>query len=168
MATYLSVIGDRVALAWVLKNSVMAFPATHRPEVDRLERGDELFLLTTRGCFKNPTRDRTRIVGTAVVRTPVSLAAEPIELANRTFNRTCDLTIKALAPVLSGVELAPLVDRLQAFPNKQAWSTWLRRPLLELTPADAEFLRPLLAAATTRPEDALQGYLDRGRQSLLH
>jgi hypothetical protein len=53
-ASYLLVIGEREALAWVLRESRTAFPATRRAEVDRLAVGDELFLLTTRGCFHNP------------------------------------------------------------------------------------------------------------------
>jgi len=167
VATYLSVIGDRVALAWVLKNAKMAFPTTRRSEVDSLEKDDELFLVSTRGCFRNPTRDRTRVVGRAVLRTPVSMAPEPITLIGRTFNRTCSLEITGLAPVLSGVELAPLVECLDAFPNKQAWSVWLRRPLLRLTEADADLVRPLVKAIVTQPSEALQGYLDIGRDSLV-
>lgn len=93
VATYLSVIGDRVALAGVLKNAKMAFPTTRRSEVESPEKDDELFLVSTRGCFRNPTRDRTRVLGRAVLRAPVSMAPEPIELIGRTFNRTCSLEI---------------------------------------------------------------------------
>ena len=39
------------------------------------------------------------------------------------------------------MELAPLIPQLEAFPNKKAWSVWLRRPLLELPPGDAALLR---------------------------
>src|SRR4051794_12270796 len=105
VATYLTVIGDRVALAWVLAKSQMAFPATPRAEVSALEAGDELFLVSTRGCFKNPTRDRTRIIGRAVLASAVTKADEPIELIGRTFDRTCDLDVTSLAPVLTGVAL---------------------------------------------------------------
>ena len=167
VATYLAVIGDRVALAWVLNNSMMAFPTTRRSEVDTLEQGDELWLLATRGCFRNPTRDRTRVIGAAVLRSAVKMANEPIMLIGRTFDRTCDIDIKGLAPVFTGVELAPLITQLRSFPNKRAWSIWLRRPLLRLTEADADLLRPLLNDVTTRPQDVVQGYLDIGRESLM-
>jgi hypothetical protein len=167
MASYLTVIGDRVALAWVLRSSMMAFPTTRRSEVDRLQPGDELFLLSTRGCFRNPTRDRTRVIGRAVLSTPVALAPDPIELVGRTFNRTGSLQITGLAPVLSGIELAPLVPRLEAFPNKQAWSIWLRRPLLRLTQPDADLLRPMVLEIAIEPRRALQGYLDIGKDSLV-
>lgn len=45
----------------------MAFPQRRRAEVDALAVGDELLLLTTRSCFHNPERDRTPVIGRAVV-----------------------------------------------------------------------------------------------------
>lgn len=164
--TYLTVIGDRVALAWVLTSGRMAFPATRRPEIEALEKGDELLLLTTRGCFRNPTRDRTRVIGLAVLRSAVTKVDQPIELIGRTFDRVCDIESKSLAPVLSGVELAPLVERLDAFPNKSAWSMWLRRPLLALPPGDANRLRTLLDKVAIEPDQAIPGYIELGRESL--
>ena len=58
MATYLLVIGDREALGWILAEQRMAFSSMSRPHVRALSPGDTLLLYTTRGCFKNPTRDR--------------------------------------------------------------------------------------------------------------
>jgi hypothetical protein len=132
-----------------------------------LEKGDELFLLATRGCFRNPSRDRTRIIATAALRSAVRPADEPIELIGRVFDRTCDIKVTRLAPVLTGVELAPLITQLRSFPNKQAWSIWLRRPLLRLVDEDAALLRPLVEGVSTRPGKALQGYLDIGQDSLV-
>jgi hypothetical protein len=76
-ADYLLVIGEREASAWILRESRMAFPATRRAEVDQLAVGDRLFLLTTRGCFHNPGRDRTRGIGRATVASPV-VPLEPV------------------------------------------------------------------------------------------
>lgn len=167
VATYLSIIGDRVALAWVLTHSRMAFPSTPRLEVSALEMGDELFLVSTRGCFRNPTRDRTRIIGHAVLASAVTRVEDPIELIGRTFDRACDLEVMSLAPVLTGVALAPLVDQLQAFPNKEAWSVWLRRPLLRLHATDADLVRPRIGEVAVDPDLVLQGYIDLGRESLV-
>lgn len=158
-ASYLAVIGEREALAWVLRESRMAFPATRRPEVDRLAVGDELFLLTTRGCFHNPGRDRTRVIGHAVVTTPVAPLDPPVELVGRTFPRGCDLRITSLSPYLTGVHLGDLVPRLDAFPDEATWSIRLRRPLAALSERDAALLTERLDDAAAPPEDSLDGYL---------
>ena len=140
--SYLMVIGEREALAWVLRESRTAFPATRRPEVDQLKAGDELFLLTTRGCFHNPGRDRTRVIGHANVTTDVLPLDPPSDLVGRT--RGCSLEITSLAPYLTGVELADFVERLDAFPDKDHWSIRLRRPLVPLSSNDARLLRNAL------------------------
>ena len=157
------VIGEREALAWVLRESRTAFPSTRRAEVDRLARNDQLFLVTTRGCFHNPGRDRTRVIGRAVVTTDVVELRPPIELAGRTFSRGCSLKITSLAPYLTGVDLADLVPRLDAFPDKTHWSTRLRRPLVALSTDDAGLLRDALQGVAFRPDRTISEYLDRIR-----
>jgi hypothetical protein len=44
-ASYLLLIGEREALAWILREARMAFPQRRRPEVDNVAVGDELLLL---------------------------------------------------------------------------------------------------------------------------
>ena len=100
---YLLVLGEREAIRWVLTNQRMAFPATARAEVTALREGDELFLLSTRGAFRNPTRDRTRVIGTAVALTAVEPLDEPLEIAGRTFARGCSIRVDSLAPYLGGL-----------------------------------------------------------------
>jgi hypothetical protein len=139
----------------------MAFPAKRRAEVAGLAVGDELFLLTTRGCWHNPGRDRTRIIGRATVRTPVAALPEPLEIAGRSFTRGCDLTIHELTGYLTGVELAPLVARMAAFPDSKTWSIRLRRPLLEVTDADAILLRRELGETAGAPGELVDEYLDK-------
>lgn len=87
-ATYLLILSEREAVAWVLEKERMAFPARRRAEVDRL------ILLTTRGCWHNPTRDRTRLIGTAEVTSPVRALDEPVTIAGRDFTRGCDLKVE--------------------------------------------------------------------------
>lgn len=157
-ACYLLVISEREALAWILRESRMAFSATTRG-MDRLNVGDDLYLTTTRGCFHNPTRDRTRIIGHAAVTSPVESLRRPVELVGRVFPYGCDLAIDSLTPYLSGVELGPLIDRLDAFPNKDAWSIWMRRTLLPLTRGDRQRLRRALAKVADVPGVYLDGYL---------
>jgi len=165
VTAYLLILGEREAVAWVLRESRMAFPPMERREVDRLTVGDELFLLTTRGCWHNPTRDRTRVIGRARVTGPVEPYDEPLTIAGREFTRGCTIEIDSLAPYLRGVELAPLLPRLAAFPDKRAgaWSIRLRRPLLALPTGDADLLRAELAKVATTPDEVVGEYFDRIR-----
>jgi hypothetical protein len=97
-AAYLLVLGEREAILWVLLNEQMAFPATPRREVSALQPGDELVLLTTRGAYHNPTRDRTRVIGTATVQSKVTQLNPQVEIAGRTFASGCQIKVETLAP----------------------------------------------------------------------
>ncbi|MBB0243279.1 hypothetical protein FNQ90_03925 [Streptomyces alkaliphilus] len=160
MRSYLLVLGEREAVAWVLRQQQMAFPERRRTEVQRLEPGDELLIYTTRGCWHNPTRDRGRIIGRAYVTSPVSVLDKPVELAGRAFTSGCDIDVRTLVPYRTGVELAPLVGQLAAFPRKTAWSTRLRRPLLELPSSDAMLVRDQLAGQEVPAAEQLSSYLE--------
>jgi hypothetical protein len=158
-ASHLLIIGERQALAWILRNQRMAFPSYRRREVASLAAGDELFLYTTRGCFHSPGRDRGRVMGLAVARTSVEQLQPPVEVAGREFGLGCALDLKSLAPLGEGVELAGLVSRLGAFPNKTGWAVRIRRPLLTLPRSDASLLRRELAGFARPPQEVLEGYL---------
>lgn len=147
--SYLLVVGDREALGWILTERRTAFPSAGRSEVAALRPGDELFLYTTRGCFKNPTRDRGRIIGIATVASPVTPLDEPARFGDRTFPVGCRLDLGDVAPFGQGLELAPLVPRLSAFDGTgDAWSIRLRRPLVHLPDADADRIRASLDDVT--------------------
>lgn len=152
MADYLLVIGDREALGWLLSEQRMAFPDTRRAEVRTLAPGDGLFLYTTRGCFKNPTRDRGRVIAEGTAAEAVHTLDEPPEFGGRTYPVGCAVEFRTATPWPDGVELGPLVDRLTAFAGAgRAWSIRLRRPLLTLPAADADLLRGRLAGLGPRP-----------------
>ncbi|MFD6949105.1 hypothetical protein A6A08_07015 [Nocardiopsis sp. TSRI0078] len=163
--TYLLILSEREAVAWVLRTSRMAFPATRRAEVERLKVGDRLLLLTTRGCWHNPTRDRTRVIGLAKVTSPVRAYDEPVTIAGRDFTRGCGLRMEALSPYRTGVELVPLVPRMEAFPDTRpgAWAVRLRRPLLQLSAADADLLTQEINKAAGAPEDLVPEYVEKVR-----
>jgi len=147
---YLAVLGERAAIRWLLEQQRIAFPATPRAEVADLSQGDRLLLYATRGAWHNPGRDRGRVIGSAVVTSAVRLLDEPVEIAWMRFRSGCDLDIDGVVRYPDGLELRPLVDRLDAFPKPHAWSIYLRRPLLRLSESDYELLtgalRPMLAA----------------------
>jgi len=161
--SYLLILGEQRAIAWVLGEQRMAFPRTARAEETRLAVGDELFVYATRGAFGNPTRDRGRVIGRATVASTVVELDEPVEIAGRRFPRGCDITVESLTPFRTGVELKPLVERLKAFPNPRAWSIYLRRALLHLPASDADLLRELLRPLAGPRRDHLQPYLDRAQ-----
>jgi hypothetical protein len=161
------ILGDRQAIAWVLREQRMAFPATSRAEVNRLAVGDELLIYTTRGAYRNPTRDRGRVIGTATVTSAVERLDDPVEFGGRIFSRDCDLLVESLAPWGDGAELQPLVERLDAFPDQKAWSIRLRRPLLRLPAQDAVLLRSRLTSLAGSRSDHLDGYLAHDRPPML-
>ena len=65
MASYLLPISDREPLIWILREQKTALPRYRRRDAERLTTGDRILLYTTRGCFRNPTRDRGRVIGVA-------------------------------------------------------------------------------------------------------
>lgn len=141
---YLLVLGEREAIAWVLREQRMAFPATRRADIAALTNHDELFLYATRGAWGNPNRDRGRIIGHAIVASAVRALEEPLEIAGRSFHSGCRLRVDGVVPYPGGVELAPLVGQLATFPKPEAWSIYLRRTLLALHDLDAVLLRERL------------------------
>ena len=96
--SYLLVIGDAAPLAWVLTEQRMAFPALRRSQAAALEISDELFIYATRGCFHNPSRDRGRVMGLALVSSVVRDLAEPVVFDERRYTSGCTLDIQGIAP----------------------------------------------------------------------
>ncbi|MFG2952354.1 hypothetical protein ACGF5O_01320 [Streptomyces sp. NPDC048291] len=147
-ATHLLIISDREPLAWVLENQRMAFPAGRTRASLSLDKGDEVLLYTTRGCFGNPTRDLGRIIGLATLTSEVSTLDEPVTFGERRFTEGCRLRVHGLAPFRNGVVLRDLVTDLQVFPDPRSWSVRMRRASLKLPEADAALvkreLQPLL------------------------
>ena len=85
MSSYILPIADREPLTWIVTEQRTAFPEGRAREALRLERGDRLFLYSTRGCFRNPTRDRGRVIGIATVTARASELEEPIRFGDREF-----------------------------------------------------------------------------------
>ncbi|MBM7490994.1 hypothetical protein JOD64_002216 [Micromonospora luteifusca] len=126
----------------------MAFSATPRGEVAALAVGDGLYLYSSRSAWKNPARDRGRVIGHATVASAVSSFDRPLEIGTQRYLSGCTLRIDGLVPYPNGLEVAPLVRELEAFPKPDAWAIYLRRTLLTLPPSDVRLLdqklRPLL------------------------
>ena len=136
MADYLLPISDRDALSWIVAEQRTAVGAHRRREAEALEPGDRLFLYTTRGCFRNPTRDRGRVIGVARVTRAARVNDKPVRFGDREYPVEFRFAIQSLAPRREGVELVQLLDRLESFPKRNAWSAYLRRALVPLSPLD--------------------------------
>lgn len=158
-ATYLLVLGDRAGLAWVLKHERMAFPDYRRAETRALKVGDRLLLYTTRGCFRNPGRDRGRVIGEAIVTSELTFLDQPVVISGRTYPVGCNIAVKGLAALREGVVLRDLVPDLDAFPDKGTWAIRLRRPLVSLSAHDADLLSAHLAPLAVNPRETVGGYL---------
>jgi hypothetical protein len=159
-SAYLLIIGHREGLSWMLGTERMAFP--HDPGSDKasLEADDQLLLYTTRGCFKNPTRDDGRVIGQATVTSAVTGLRNPVIVAGRTFPYGCSIRVESLAPLGLGVSLRTLTTQLDAFKsNPQAWSVWLRRTLLPLSDHDASLLTKRLNPLSQPAQNVIKPYL---------
>jgi hypothetical protein len=158
-SAFLLVLGEREALAWVLDTEQMAFTSNRSREAAALQPGDRLLLYTTRACFHNPRRDRGRVIGEATVESEVKTLERQVELSGRRFITGCRISIRRLAPARQGVEIAPLVPKLQAFPDPASWSARMRRPLVTLPHADMRLLLTKLEqVATDDPASVIDNY----------
>ncbi|MEU0406247.1 hypothetical protein ABZ307_00265 [Streptomyces griseorubiginosus] len=155
---HLLIIGDRAALSWVITEQRMAFPAGRSKAARAMAEGEEVFLYTTRGCFRNPTRDLGRVIGRATITSPVRVLDEPVVFNERSFTEGCRLKVSGLAPFREGLVLRDLVPRLSVFPDPATWSVRMRRASLTLAPADAELVRTELEPLLRPYGETREGY----------
>lgn len=151
-------ISDREPLRWVLREQRTALPAARSRDAGALLPGDQLLIYVTRGCFRNPTRDRGRVAGLATVRGRPGRLRRPVRVGEREFHLAIPPEIELLAPARQGVELAPLVGQLESFPDPRSWSARLRRSLVPLTEKDARLLVSKLRALADPYPEALSSY----------
>jgi hypothetical protein len=145
LSARLLVINEATALAWVLAEQRMAFPAGRRSLAATLAVGDEVFIYATRGCFHNPGRDVGRIVSQATVGSTVRDMPEPVVFKDHSYTSSCELAIRGLAGFGHGLDMRLLVPELHAFPDPGSWALRLRTAALSLDEHDAALLRDQLA-----------------------
>ena len=143
----------------------MAFPAHRSRDAGQIEKGDRLFLYTTRGCFHSPGRDRGRVIGEATVTSPVSSLKKPVEFGEHSYSLGCSLNITGLAPRDEGPAMIGMVDDLHLFPNSdpKSWGVRLRRVLAPLDKHDAGVVHKKLSGVMKSPDKSRNGYLERTR-----
>jgi hypothetical protein len=137
----------------------MAFSPNRVRAARRLRVGDQLLFYSTRGAFNNPRFDRGRVFGVANVAGDVEDFPERIRIARRWFTAGCDLKLVGLTPMRTGLELAPLISRLEVFPSAGTkWAAKLRQPLVELPETDAALISQELQPLLRTPERVLGQY----------
>lgn len=146
MPTGLLVVSDREPLAWLLHQERFAIPesrATSGPAP-----GTTLLIYTTRGCYRNPTRDRGLVMGIATVTSDLARLEHPMTFRGRHYAAGFHLELNGVAPPHRGVDLGALAGSLEALPDRATWSARLRRSVVPLTDRDAQIitqsLTPLL------------------------
>jgi hypothetical protein len=155
---YLVVLGERRAIGWVLREQRMAFPARPRSEVRMLAAGDRLYLYATRGAWRNPTRDRGRLIAYATAKSSVRVLDKPIEIGEMSFQSACEIDVTGVVPYPGGVELQPLASSMAAFPKSEAWSVYLRRPLVKLSENDVALIDAVLSPHLDDRKTAVETY----------
>ena len=156
--TSLLVLGERRAIFWVLSNSRTAFVEARGSQARSLAVGDTLLLYATRQAWRNPTRDRGRIIAEAEVTQEAVALETPLTIADRDFGYEVALRIRGVAPYPHGVELSVLVPQLQVFPDKRSWSARLRTSILRLPSADARLLGATLRPHLRPVSEVIEGY----------
>lgn len=161
---HLAIIGDRQALGWVLQEQRLAFPEPRYHHIfPALEAGDQLYLYTTRGCYRNPGRDRGLVIGTATVTGELERPLNPRVVRDRELPIEVPVRIEALAPLGDGVNVADTVGRMTSFPKPESWSVYLRRSLYLLTGHDAALLDRKLRKFAGQHDKNIYAYLERAR-----
>lgn len=156
---FLLPIADCDALAWIVTAQRTAFGENRARDASALTPGDVLFLYTTRSCFRNPTRDRGKVVGRATVHSVAQRAEKAPSFGGREFPHVVELEIATLAPLREGLELAPLVPLLnQTFPDARTWSARMRRALVSVDPSDAAELERRMKSSVRPYQEALPSY----------
>lgn len=156
MATSLLVISDREPLAWLLRTSSFAIPVGRAGTAPRV--GDGLLLYTTRGCYRNPTRDRSLVMGSARVVSEAAALEKPVRFGDREFGIGLGLEIEGVCPVHEGVELGSLQDRLELLPTSGPWSYRVRRTVVRLSEGDERVITELLEPMLRPVGEVLAGY----------
>jgi hypothetical protein len=160
VSDYLLPIADREPLRWIVREQRTALPEHRAREANAVRPGDRIFLYATRGCFHNPTRDRGRVIGQAVVTKPSRRLSQPVRFGGRDYPLDLSMKIERLAPIREGVELAPLVNSMATFPDSGSWSVVLRRALVTLADGDGELLAAKLARVAPRYPKARATYAE--------
>ena len=147
----LIVLSERTAVEWVLQHERMAFLG--HVKTDAIRPGTPIALYVTRGAFHSPTRDEAQII--AIGRVASDVVTASVQIAGRSYEKSCSLILDARAPLREGLPFRPLVDRLEFISKKHAWAIYLRRTLVPISNDDFQVIRREFLAFLERTDKHL-------------
>lgn len=142
MTTSLLVVSDREPLGWLLRTSSFAIPAARAASAPR--PGTRLLLYTTRGCYRNPGRDRGLVMGLPQATSDPRRLSEPVTFRGHEYVIGLDLDLHGVCRFREGVQLGQLQRQLDLLPSEGPWSYPLRRSVVPLSDPDATLIRERL------------------------
>lgn len=155
---YMAVVGDRKPLAWVLEQEKIAFPEQrYRHTFPHLKADDVVYLYATRGAFRNPSRDRGRVIARTVLTAELSRLENPVRF-DRPMPYQAPIIVEALAPLGQGLDLSSVIDIMTTFPIPERWAVYLRRSVLPITDGDARLFDQALKPYEGKLHDHLGEY----------
>lgn len=140
MANWILVFADHNALAQVITQRTMQFLPTQARRVQQLAVGDEAFLYTTRGAYRNPSLDRSRLVGHVTLTSPVRTSDQENFISGREASHFASISLNRLAAFRSGIDFRLLVEQLDLTRNRLHWGQMLRQSPVAISIADAVLL----------------------------
>jgi hypothetical protein len=159
-AAHLFVVSDARALAWILRESRLAFGQRRLRTVQDLRPGHRIVLYTTQRCFgKLSKTSRPLVIGEAVLTSAVTILEKPYTLDERTFPLGCTIELVCLAPRSSAPDFLKLVPRLNAF--KGSWYLRLRSAPVPLNDHDYRVISDELARTALEPAGVLTEYVSQ-------
>ena len=141
MSAVLLLVSDHEPLAWVLTTNRYAIPSSRSASAPR--SGTDAFIYTTRGRFRNPGRDRGRVIGVAGSQTMRSKSIGPSSSADERPLRRVGLRVRSLVTYGEGVDLSAHLGELDFLPDDRSWCVRLRRSVIRLPNTDVRTLRRL-------------------------
>ena len=135
MHYWLWIFGDIEGLRWVLDRSRMAFAESQAGRASQVQVGDKAILYVSRGAFRNPTRDRTRLAGTVEITGPLK-SGKSVMIGDREFSSFVSFEVVQVLPERKGPDVGKLVEKLERVKNPQAWGHYFRQSPIKLSRRD--------------------------------
>ena len=133
-----------------------------KAEARRVAPHDRVFLYTTRLCFQNPTRDRGRVIGLAVVTKPSRRLAEAVTFGGREYVIELALPHRATRPIPTRRSAGRPVPQLD-LPRQGLMERPYATSACPVGPGDGDVLLTHLAQVAEPYRAALDSYAQRLR-----
>lgn len=139
---WLWVLTNGEALEWVLNHGQMGFGQSAESRARRIKKGDRALLYLGKTSTGDRAPDRGRVVAAASIRSrPIR---DPVVIAGRAYELSCDFRVEYQARQGSGPELKKFVEELEFIRIPQHYGGHLQNSPVELSCSDYRLLRGAL------------------------